>query len=115
MRRFFLLILLVSLGSGADAQDTVPLESIEHSPSQALTLSDPPAGDDEDDPTTPRRIGSQTVEEFRVRTRLTGLKVTPADGPAYYFEDRIGDGSIDEGSGSLEGNINMRQWRIGRF
>ena len=114
MRRFFLLIVLVSLGGGAGAQDAVPLESIEHSPSQALILSNPPVGD-EDDPTAPRQIGSQTVEEFRVRTRLTGLKVTPADGPAYYFEDRIGDGSIDEGSGSLEGDINMRKWRIGRF
>lgn len=110
--RFAVSILMTGICAVAVADEPIPVETIERAaPPPTLTEIPAPSAD----PTAPRQIGRNTVEEFRVDTRLTGLRVKPDNGPAYYFEDRIGDGSMDESSDSLETDINMRKWRIGNF
>lgn len=45
------------------------------------------------------------VEEYRNNGRLYMVKVTPANGPAYYLFDSDGDGRID----------GVPRWIIGKF
>lgn len=36
------------------------------------------------------------ITEYRVGTQLRVVKVTPSNGPAYYLQDRNGDGIVDK-------------------
>lgn len=54
----------------------------------------------------------RTVEEYRVNGRLYMVKVTPSAGPAYYFIDRDGDGTLESRHSGVRETPHVPQWII---
>ena len=61
------------------------------------------------------RLGNQSIEVFRISDRLRVMKIDPDDGPAYYLKDKTGDGRLDDSHDSMEEDVNLRKWRLGKW
>ncbi|MDH3693652.1 MAG: DUF2782 domain-containing protein, partial [Gammaproteobacteria bacterium] len=59
--------------------------------------------------------GNQSIEEFRISNRLRVMKIDPDDGPAYYLKDQTGDVRMDDSHDSMEEDVNLRKWRLGKW
>jgi len=64
---------------------------------------------------TSERLGNQSIEEFRISDRLRTMKIDPDDGPAYYLKDKTGDGHLDDSHDSMDEDVNLRKWRLGKW
>ena len=51
-----------------------------------------------------------TVREYRIGSRLVGIKVTPEGAPAYYLIDADGDGHFEERRHGLGSDILINSW-----
>ncbi|MFT5114417.1 MAG: hypothetical protein ACI8P9_003754 [Parasphingorhabdus sp.] len=61
-----------------------------------------------------REEAGQSIVEHRVEGRLESVSITPPTGPAYFIEDRQGDGSLTSlNDGSVDANFNIRTWKLG--
>jgi Protein of unknown function (DUF2782) len=58
--------------------------------------------------------GDTTVEEYRVKGRLTMAKVTPKHGVPYYIHYRNGDDPLST-RGQRAEELRVPMWRIGNF
>ncbi len=59
---------------------------------------------------------AEGIEEYSVKGRRLGMKITPNQGPSYYIFDPTGDGSMQESSlDDLDGYRNITKWRIGKW
>ena len=56
------------------------------------------------------RRGEETIHEYRINNRLVRVKIQPVIGPAYYLEDRDGDGNLDTRRSDNERGSNINQW-----
>jgi len=96
---------------------------IPYSPAFALAVLLPVAGlaqdageEEASEVTQVREDAGQTVEETRIRGRLSEVKVKPEVGPEYFFQDRGGDGTMSgRGGGEMDSDTNIRTWRFGEW
>ncbi|WP_338032706.1 DUF2782 domain-containing protein [Chromatium okenii] len=79
---------------------------------QAPSVEPSPLTDDAVEPDiTITESGATTVYEYRVRGALYMIRVQPQVGPAYYFYDVNGDGTIDAQERSAR-NTAVPQWEL---
>ncbi|GAA4855781.1 DUF2782 domain-containing protein [Luteimonas vadosa] len=60
--------------------------------------------------TTRTEANGDVITEYRVGTQLRVVKVVPARGPAYYLQDRDGDGIVDERDGISPVYFKLFEW-----
>ena len=90
---FFALPLMFVLGGCATAGDSAGTEI---PPDAAAATKIQPNGDQ--------------ITEYRVAGQLRVVKVQPKRGPAYYLQDRNGDGRIDEEKGISPVYFKLFEW-----
>jgi Protein of unknown function (DUF2782). len=104
------LLFFFALAPGAD----------EAPPPQVLEeLPEPPpspagsAGDEELEPeVTIRKRGEETIEEYRIKSRIYMVKVIPRVGLPYYYLDTDGDGLLGTRQYDYDKNLQINQWII---
>ena len=63
-----------------------------------------------------KKEAGQSIEEFRVEGRLESISITPPTGPAYFIDDRYGDGTLtSSGEDSIDSDFNIRTWKLGTW
>ncbi len=67
------------------------------------------------DGVTVKRQDSTLIEEYREGGRLEMIKITPESGPAYFIEDRAGDGTMSPRESDMDSEFNIRTWKIGEW
>jgi Protein of unknown function (DUF2782) len=88
------------VAEGLDGKDTAPAKAAEKPPRDAQV--------------TVVQRGDTTVEEYRVKGRLTTAKVTPKHGVPYYIYYRNGDDPLSP-RGQRAEELRVPMWRIGNF
>ena len=58
---------------------------------------------------TTRKVGDDTIQEYRVRGRLYQQRIQPASGPAYYLVDDKGEGKFSRVDGP-DAKISVPMW-----
>jgi hypothetical protein len=82
----------------------------------AFAISPPTMSQDEPTPVARDEVIGQQVIESRIGTRLDEVRVKPETGPAYFIQDRGGDGTLSSRTGGeLDSGINIRTWKIGEW
>lgn len=56
--------------------------------------------------------GGKTIETHSVNGVVYKVKVTPSSGPAYFFYDTDGDGSLETRSNREFSETTVQQWKI---
>jgi hypothetical protein len=59
-----------------------------------------------------KRKDVKGIEEYRRSGKRYMIKVTPVIGPAYYFIDTDGDGTLDSRSDNPQLDSNVNMWKI---
>jgi len=104
--------------SAKSGQVLKPDATVTHSRHKPVEKADSTVTREEDDDTVDidnihiKREGVKGIEEYRRGGKRYMIKVTPVIGPAYYFIDTDGDGTLDSRSDNpnLDSNVNM--WKI---
>jgi len=109
MRKILILGLLLNNYSYADPPPNLMEDAAEKLPDRPLPVQ---SGESLEPDITIIRQGKKTIQEFRRHGQLYMIKVIPATGPAYYFIDTDGDGSMDVRGSDLDRGININQWKI---
>jgi hypothetical protein len=86
---------------GVDGQDTAPAAKAPEKPPRDAQV-------------TVVQRGDTTVEEYRVKGRLTMAKVTPKHGIPYYIHYRDGDDPLTSREQRSQ-ELRVPMWRIGNF
>jgi len=107
MRKVLILGLLLNNSSRAESPPHLIVET--ESPELPLPIQ---SGESLEPDITIIRQGKKTIQEFRRNGQLYMVKVIPVVGPAYYFIDTDGDGSMDVRGSDLDQGININQWKI---
>jgi hypothetical protein len=99
----------------------VPAQSTERArPPGTMPLNEappPPAMTDpalEPDVTT-RTEGDQTIQEYRVKSKLYMQRVTPKGGKPYILMDHKGDGTFSKQDNTLDNGVRVPQWVLLEF
>lgn len=106
------LLLLVAFNVGAEPPP--PMEPLPGPPPP------PPAvvGDAEEELEPEVSIvkrGDDMVYEYRINGQLYMVRIVPRIGPAYYFIDTDGDGSLESRYNKLEPDLLVPRWMIYRW
>ncbi|GJL83854.1 MAG: hypothetical protein DHS20C01_34880 [marine bacterium B5-7] len=65
---------------------------------------------------TSKTDAGQQVDEVRIEGRLQSVRVKPSTGPAYYIDDRSGDGTLQAPTGGeMDSQFNIRTWKLGTW
>jgi len=70
------------------------------------------SGEEMEPDITITRKGEDTIQEYRRGGKLYMIKVIPQVGPAYYWLDTNGDGTMDIKKNDMDRNTNINMWNI---
>ena len=108
MRSFIIIsFILFSYASFADQDQSVA--AVPEPPEMPMPVQ---SGETLEPDITIIRKGKKTIQEFRKNGQLYMVKVIPTVGPAYYFIDTDGDGTMDVKGSDLDKGSQINQWKI---
>ncbi|MBL8261896.1 MAG: DUF2782 domain-containing protein [Xanthomonadaceae bacterium] len=92
-----LLPLCLSLAGCATMGDTGPADADVQIPADAVA-------------TTRNQPNGDVITEYRVAGQLRIVRIQPARGPAYFLQDRNGDGRLDDEKGTSQVYFKLFGW-----